>query len=64
MKNKKPIEIEITIQDGAVVDYTIPKGCKVVIKDYDVNDEWEGEDLRTDEDGDQYQEIILENEED
>ena len=48
--------VEITIAGGAVQNVECPPGIKVVIKDYDVEgSDWDGFDIRTDEDGDSYQ---------
>jgi hypothetical protein len=54
-------EVIITIEGGAVQGWTVPKGVRVVVKDYDTDGaDFEG--LKKDEDG-EYQEIILEHEE-
>jgi len=51
-------EVIITIEGGAVQGWTVPKGVRVVVKDYDTDGaDFEG--LKKDEDG-EYQEVILE----
>ena len=45
--------VEITISGGAVQDVQLPRGVKVIIRDYDVEDgEWDGPDIHRDEQGD------------
>ena len=51
--------VEITISQGAVQSISCPSGVSVYIRDYDVNgvDEYDGLDIRTDEDGVRFQHI-------
>ena len=52
--------VEITISDGAVQDVQLPRGIQVIIRDYDVEDgDWDGPDIRKDEQGDSYQRITF-----
>lgn len=50
-------DIELIMLGGVIQDWSIPKGQRVILRDYDV-DGLE-EDLQTDDKGDVYQEIIL-----
>lgn len=52
-------DIVIIINQGAVVDVNKPANYRIVIHDYDVQEE-EGDDIKLDGDGDPYQEIVWE----
>ena len=56
MENFKVI---LNLIDGAINLEEKPEGMQIIIKDYDVPDDYDCEDMETDEDGDIYQEIIL-----
>ena len=47
-------EEEVIIEQGAVTSVTLPDGIKLIIKDYDVQDE-DRFDVHRDEEGDYYQ---------
>ena len=49
--------IELIMLGGIIQDWDIPKGQKVILKDYDIDGV--EEDLKQDDAGDLYQEIIL-----
>jgi hypothetical protein len=51
-------QIIITIQGGCVQDVEKPDDIEVIIKDYDIQDE-EGPNIKQDDDGDFYQEIVF-----
>ena len=53
MNNK----VVIIISGGAVQSISKPKGLILEIRDYDVDDDWEGN-VKIDEDGDRYQEML------
>ena len=57
--------VEITISGGAVQDVQLPRGVKVIIRDYDVEgDDWDGPDIHRDERNDPYQRMEFIHEED
>ena len=56
--------VEITISGGAVQDVQLPRGIKVIIRDYDIEgDDLDGPNICTDEDG-PYQRMEFVHEED
>ena len=58
--------VEIIIMGGAVQDVVLPRGVRVIIKDYDIDseDEDSGFDIRRDKENDCYQHMEFVNEED
>lgn len=57
--------VEITISGGAVQDVQLPRGVKVIIRDYDVeSSDWDGPDIHQDKDGDWFQKMEFLHEED
>jgi len=52
--------VEIVVHGGAVQDISMPDNIIVVIKEYDVPDDWEG-DIRKDDSGSSYQYLEFEN---
>jgi len=55
LKDKEEMqEEEVIIEQGAVTSVTLPDGIKLIIKDYDVQDE-DRFDVHRDEEGDYYQ---------
>ena len=58
----KLLTVLIVISAGCAEVVELPDGVRVVIRDYDIEgNEWEGDDLETDEDGNEYQELVFEN---
>jgi hypothetical protein len=55
-------EITIIVEGGMIQDVKIPKGChiKVRVKDFDIEGT-EADHLQTDENGDEFVELIYEN---
>ena len=57
--------VEITIGGGAVQNVKMPRGVKVIIRDYDVDgSNWDGPDIRKDRQGVAYQRMEFIHEED
>jgi len=57
-------EAIIMLSGGVVSAVHIPKGFSIVLRDYDIegvirDDLMDGEEILTDEDGDEYMEVIL-----
>ena len=57
--------VEITISGGAVQDVQLPRGVKVIIRDYDVEgSDWDGPNIHKDPAGDCFQQMEFLHEED
>lgn len=50
-------KVVVSIYNGEVSGWEIPEGVTVEIRDYDCPEDWG--DMKVDEEGDRYQEIIL-----
>ncbi len=53
--------VRVTVESGVVQHVEVPEGVQVIVRDYDV-DGTEADQLRQDENGDQFIESIWENE--
>jgi len=56
-------KIIMTVDSGVVDVQDMPEGIDIVVRDYDVEGDWDpdNESCKIDEDGDRYQEIIFSN---
>ena len=59
VRGKRTKVVRVTIEGGAVQHVALPKGVKVIVKDYDT-DGVEDRSLKQDENGDKYIETIWE----
>jgi len=58
MREKNMKTVEITMEGGVIQDIALPKGVKVVVRDYDVDGGEEN--LKQDDNGDNYIESVWE----